>query len=530
MESQSTNQNDHSAQDEAPNPKRQRILQKHPNQPRDEIFPTDPKSKRKFLPVWFDNFPWLEWDSEFNAAFCHPCRQVYSVDSLRSNKGDEAFITQGFKNWKKATEKFQNHETSHTHRSYMVKFTNTISGTSVVEKLIDQQTVNNKVAQECLIRIITSLRYLARQGLATRGHFDSESNFKQLLVLRASDSIELQKWLLRKTTWTSIEIKEGILDMMANHIVQLFAGQIRNCFYGLIADETSDIYQIEQLSICFRTVDNDLSPNERVFGFYALDKCDAVSIFSAIKDALLRLGISLSYCFGMTFDGASSFSGHINGVGARISELAPSALTTHCHMHCVNLAVQDVVKAVPLMRDFLHLVNDLITFLRHSPKRCAIVHKIALELDNPKTHIILLCITRFTVKYTALSGLYQQFEVILDALAVIETQATESQVKSITSGYLKRLVEFDICFGLCLSLKIFELTDTLSKHLQGKYISVGEGKSSVRFTISVLESMHCEEKFILLWTETENFLKQHGGEVAKLPRQIRRPSRFGITE
>ena len=110
-----------------------RILQKYPNQPRDEIFPNDPKSKRKFLPVWFDNFPWLEWDSEFNAPFCHPCMQVYSVDSLRGSEADEAFITQGFKNWKKATEKFQNLETSYTHRSYMVKFTNTISGTSVVE-------------------------------------------------------------------------------------------------------------------------------------------------------------------------------------------------------------------------------------------------------------------------------------------------------------------------------------------------------------------------------------------------------------
>ena len=126
------------------------------------------------------------------------------------------------------------------------------------------------------------------------------------------------------------------------------------------------------------------------------------------------------------------------------------------------------------------------------------MHKIALELDNPQIHIRPICPTRFTVRYSALSGLYQQFEVILEALAVIETQATESQVKSIASGYLKRLVEFDICFGLCLSLKIFELTDTLSKHLQGKDISVGEGKSSVRFTISVLESMHCEEKFILL--------------------------------
>ena len=48
-------------QDEDPNPKRQRILQKYPKQPKDKIFPTDPKSKRKFLPEWFDNFEWLQW-------------------------------------------------------------------------------------------------------------------------------------------------------------------------------------------------------------------------------------------------------------------------------------------------------------------------------------------------------------------------------------------------------------------------------------------------------------------------------------
>ena len=136
------------------------------------------------------------------------------------------------------------------------------------------------------------------------------------------------------------------------------------------------------------------------------------------------------------------------------------------------------------MRDFLHLINDLITFLRHSPKRCAIVHRIALELNNPQTHIRPLCPTRFTVKYTAPSGLYQQFEVILDALAVTETQATESQAKSIASGYLKRLVEFDFCFDLCLSLKIFELTDTLSKHLQGKDISGGKEKFCSIYNLS----------------------------------------------
>ena len=48
--------------------------------------------------------------------------------------------------------------------------------------------------------------------------------------------------------------------MMANHIVRTFGNQTRNCFYELIADETSDIAQVEQLSICLQTVANDLSP------------------------------------------------------------------------------------------------------------------------------------------------------------------------------------------------------------------------------------------------------------------------------
>ena len=48
--------------------------------------------------------------------------------------------------------------------------------------------------------------------------------------------------------------------MMASHIVRSFADEVRNGGeYGLIADETADISQIEQLSICLRIVKSDLS-------------------------------------------------------------------------------------------------------------------------------------------------------------------------------------------------------------------------------------------------------------------------------
>ena len=62
---------------------------------------------------------------------------------------------------------------------------------------------------------------------------------------------------------------------------------------------------------------------------------------------------------------------------------------------------------------------------------CGSVYHLYLMLQGaPKflQQISLLCPTRFTVRYSALFGLYQQFEVISDALALIEAQATENQV------------------------------------------------------------------------------------------------------
>ena len=66
---------------------------------------------------------------------------------------------------------------------------------------------------------------------------------------------------------------------------------------------------------------SDLSLEEIFFGFYAMEKCDAHSLYMAISDVLLRLNINLQNCFGVTFDGASVFSGHTTGVGVRILEM-----------------------------------------------------------------------------------------------------------------------------------------------------------------------------------------------------------------
>ena len=60
---------------------------------------------------------------------------------------------------------------------------------------------------KALYQIILFLRFLGRQGLAIRGDGDeSDSNFKQLLLMAAEDP-NLTEWLKRKeNVYTSPEI------------------------------------------------------------------------------------------------------------------------------------------------------------------------------------------------------------------------------------------------------------------------------------------------------------------------------------
>ena len=46
----------------------------------------------------------------------------------------------------------------------------------------------------CLIKQMESLCYLLRQGLAVRGHKETEGNLARLLKLRAIDVPELERW------------------------------------------------------------------------------------------------------------------------------------------------------------------------------------------------------------------------------------------------------------------------------------------------------------------------------------------------
>ena len=97
-----------------------------------------------------------------------------------------------------------------------------------------------------------NLCYLARQGLALRGHGSVDnSNFTQLLQFRAHDFREILTWMAKKTNkYTSATMQNECLEVMALYIVQKICSDLAlNGFYTVMADECTDVSNKEQFTI-----------------------------------------------------------------------------------------------------------------------------------------------------------------------------------------------------------------------------------------------------------------------------------------
>ena len=488
-------------------------------------------NKRRFSQNWYENYTWLEYESESDLAFCHPCRQLVQQNVILPSKAENSFTVNGFKFWNRANEAFSKHEKSEAHRDAVYKFSQLFYQRNVLDQVNAQYSSERKEATRCLTEIFTTLQILGRQGLAVRGKDDFNSNIRQILRLRTRDNKELQEWLQRKTTWTSHEIQNEMMDLMANTVLRTIAATLRNrVIYSVLCDETADNCGTEQLSISIRTVNDDFEAEEHFLGFYALQRCDAEYISKCILDVLQRFDLSVNNMRGQCYDGASVMSGHVSGVAACILNLEPRAVFTHCQMHSLNLAVQDCISEIPNLRDFLALVQDLLVFLRDSPKRrqtLAVAASVDCDQTAPTpTNIRPLCPTRMTMRFHALDGLMKQVHILQDVLDEIAGDTNDRGIQAKVSGYLRRLNDFEFYFCLIVSHCLFEKTDILSKQLQSTKVSTGEGISLCKVTKAKLSEMRNDTCFDDIWKKVEEIAASVDADQPKLPKVRRRPVRY----
>jgi hypothetical protein len=150
------------------------------------------KNRRRFQSSWYKMFDWLEYSEVKDAAYCLPCFLFAKKPTGRF--GGSAFTIDGFRNWKKVNDG--------THCSFLVHMgngpcsphnnavkccDNLKNQSQHIDKVIDKQTSEEKLNNRLRLKAsIESIRYLAYQGCAFRGHDEgpdskNRGNFLELI-------------------------------------------------------------------------------------------------------------------------------------------------------------------------------------------------------------------------------------------------------------------------------------------------------------------------------------------------------------
>ena len=174
-----------------------------------------------------------------------------------STKAEPTFTTTGFSNWKKATTRFKEHESSQAHRDAVFAHVSANS-TSVNAMLQSQVNSVQATRRSSLMKQLTALRYLLRQGLSIRNDHAGGSNLSVML----QHVLEDVTWV-KSGKYQSPEIINEMIKLMGHKVLRSLVNELlAHRWFSLLADETRDVSNREQLVITLRWVSEKYEINE----------------------------------------------------------------------------------------------------------------------------------------------------------------------------------------------------------------------------------------------------------------------------
>ena len=148
-----------------------------------------------------------------------------------------------------------------------------LNKTSISSKLASLSAEQKESNREYLKCIIQTVRLLATQNLAFRGHDETENslnrgNFVEILTLLSEYREDISSKLIKKT-YTSKVIQNEIIDILASQVKKSIIDQLKDTPFSVIIDETQDISCSEQVAVVICFLDKNLKVQENFIGEYA---------------------------------------------------------------------------------------------------------------------------------------------------------------------------------------------------------------------------------------------------------------------
>ncbi|XP_021758486.1 zinc finger MYM-type protein 1-like [Chenopodium quinoa] len=445
------------------------------------------------------------------------------VDSMAAN---DCFIKGGFRGWNKIG-RFNIHVggLGSLHNQAYEKYNFFINPkTSVAESFSTYTTEAKLQYKSRLTYSLKCIKFLLSQGLACRGHDESEDswnrgNFLALLTWLSENNSDVAKVVLSNAPgnnqMTSPLIQKDLINCCAKETTRLLIDDIGDDYFGILADESSDVSQKEQLALCLRYMNNKGKITERFLGIVHVKDTTALSLKSAIESLLMEYSLSLSRVRGQGYDGASNMRGEINGLKTLIMNETKQAYYIHYFAHQLQLTLVAVAKDNDDCIWLFDQLAILLNIIGVSCKRREMIREIqsqhvleALDLReiesgqglNQELGLGRPGDTRWGSHYKTVSNVTSLYATIVKVLEKVGSNNLykDDRVKAIT--VMSTFESFEFVFMIHLMSEIFGQTDKLCQALQRGDQDIVNAMSFVTLTKEQLQQMrdHGWEEFLHL--------------------------------
>ncbi|CAI6376250.1 unnamed protein product [Macrosiphum euphorbiae] len=341
----------------------------------------------------------------------------------------------------------------------------------------------NRLFMEHLINLVL---FLGKQELAFRGHDESsdslnKGNFRELFDMhniRCTQEIQNHYNSIKNIfSGMSKSIQNDLISCISEFLINQIKNKIKQCkFYSIQIDDTTDISQKTQCSIIIRFVTDKSELVERFLGFHNV--------------------------IGQCYDGACVMSGHLTGLQARVKEVAPNALFTHCLAHRLNLVLQHGCSINAKCRIFFANLTGIAAYFHNSTSRTNFVDTIVGK------RIPQFVQTRWSSRSKILHTIVNEwsgFINVFDCISKDPKSSSESICGAI--GHLKNLKTFEFAFLALIFSDIFIYTDNLFNILQNKSFDVEFCLRRINITYDLINKKRNEPEFLKLFNQAVTLTK-----------------------
>ena len=172
-------------------------------------------------------------------------------------------VHQGYVNWKKAKDTFNNHNVCKIHVEARLKCDDFMKQrTNVGRKLVEVSTEEEKRYEICLTSSLDVARFLISQGDAFHGHDETSSslnkgNYREM-VEWYKNKVEVVKEAYEKGSkncqMLSHHIQKDLTKACAEEVTAVIMDEIRGRKFSVLIDESRDVSIKEQMAVILRLV------------------------------------------------------------------------------------------------------------------------------------------------------------------------------------------------------------------------------------------------------------------------------------